>query len=318
LVTNGWKEFMNLMKRLLPKLVMLKKWHQQGILMILRRHWVALIGVAAAITAFWATQQYAQDRVNAERDKMLPRGGLVEVLVAARELQPGERLSAENLAVRQIPREWALSDSVSPSEFELLDQAILVHRLTAGSPVMQAHLQMASSNDQPTVRLEAGYRAISIPVDEVSSVGGFIRPGDRVDLWAPTPMVSSDSNAEALAMMTSNTPGAHRPARLIASNLKVIATGQRLEGQVANANANLNGNLNGNAQESFSYASLTLAVPASIAAIVLGEQLQGRLSIALRGPPLATATVTSVLTNHRYGIAPPVEILIGGIEGEAP
>lgn len=299
---------MNSTNKLLQRLTDLRHWRLQNILLLFRRHWAALIGIVAAIFAFTATQQYAQDQVTAEREKILPRGGLAEVLVAARELQVGEKLSAENLAVRQIPREWALSDSLSPSDFELVDQATLAHRLTAGSPVMQAHLQRAASTEPPTVRLEAGYRAISIPVDEVSSVGGFIRPGDRVDLWAPTPMVSPDNNAEALAMITAKAPGVHRPARLIAANLKVIATGQRLEGHVDQTTA----------QEGFSYASLTLAVPASIAAIVLGEQLQGRLSIALRGPQLATAAVTTNTTKHRYGIAPPVEILIGGIEGETP
>jgi pilus assembly protein CpaB len=309
LVIHLKRALMTLKTQISARLAAFNQLRQHNIMYLLARYWVTILGVAAAVFAFWATQQYAQDQVNAERQKLLPRGGLIEVLVAARDLQDGEKISAENLAIREIPRQWALADAVSPQEFDSVDQSVLARQVISGTPILRSHLQQESPVALQTVWLEAGYRAISIPVDEVSSVGGFIRPGDRVDLWAPSAAVVAGENTRETMMTIPTKPASlDRPARLIAANLRVIATGQRMEGHTQDTNR----------PEAFTYGSLTLAVPASIAAVVLGEQLQGRLSIALRGPQLATAAVSRSTTEQRYNIATPIEILVGGIEGDTP
>ena len=272
---------------------------------VLAQHWATVTGIVVAIFAFWATQQYAQEQVSAEREKWLPEGGLVEILVAARDLQSGETISVQSLALREIPRQWAFADSLTAADVDLVDQAVLNTTLKSGAPITQAHLRKAVVKTQ-LLDLPAGFRAISLSVDEVSSVGGLIQPGDRVDLWipvAPSPPVDSSS---AILTMSAETVEPSKPAKMIAENLRVLATGQRTEKPAQQAGDPAH----------FSYGSLTLAVPESIAATVLGGQLNGRLSIALRGlPPIAARPVS---TPNPPLQPPPVEILVGGLQGQTP
>ena len=295
---------------------------KMGLRNVLSKHWIVLAGLGLAGFAFWSTQQYAQEQVQAERARLLPQGGLAEVLVAARDLFAGEKLSAETLAVRQVPSQWILPDSLGPADFDAVNQVLIASSLKAGHPLTMTHLRQLTAA-KSSLQLEPGFRAISIPVDEVSSIGGLIQPGDRIDLWASIAPVASVTSADSSAMLVSlpaERTSVVWPARLLAENLRVIATGQRTE-RAANGPAVNSGMTAPN--PSFSpYSSLTLAVPAAIAAAVLGGQSQGRISIALRSEQdqksNSKRTGKKIKTHTPPAPPPPVEILMGGIEGGTP
>lgn len=270
---------------------------------LLRRHWTVGLGVIAALFAFWATQRYAEDQVALERDRMLPRGGLVEVLVASRDLAVGDRTSAETVAVRQIPRDWLLPNALHPVDFDSVNQLAVNKSVKAGHPITLDLLRQGASVNS-ALQLEPGYRAVSISVDEVSSVGGLIQPGDRVDLWGVAASPTSVDTGSIQSLGTDRM-GHTRQAKLVAENLMVIATGQRTErtaGSAAVSTPSL-------------YGSITLAVPASIAAYVLGGQFQGRLGIALRSASDVALSHVRTNVSSRAQAAGPVEILVGGLEG---
>ncbi len=268
----------------------------------LRRYWMILAGIAAALFAFFATQQYAKDQVSAERERLLPKGGFVEVLVAARGLAAGEKISAETIAIRQVPREWMPPSALRPHEFDAVNQSALSRAVEAGNPLTLEHLRQTKAAHS-AVTLERGYRAVSIAVDEVSSVGGLIQPGDRVDLWG-TALSQGAGDSTQILQIQAEAPKGSRPAKLVAENLRVIATGQKTE--------RAEGTLNSEAIAA--YSSVTLAVPAAVAAAVLGGQFQGRLGIALRAPADSTSRGSTRKASAKLQELP-VEILIGGING---
>jgi pilus assembly protein CpaB len=270
--------------------------------LMLRRYWMVLAGVCVAAFAFLATQQYAHEKVLAERERVLPKGGFVEVLVAARNLGAGESVTAETIAVRQVPKEWMPSNALRPHEFDSVNQTALSRALDAGSPLTLEYLRQ-SKTSQNSLSLEPGYRAISIAVDEVSSVGGLIQPGDRVDLWG-TALIGAGGDMSQIIQVAQDTAKGSTPAKLVAENLRVIATGQKTERADAEGRLEL----------AAAYSSITLAVPSPVAAAVLGGQFQGRLGIALRSP----ADSISRNVKRRASAKPqelPVEILIGGVDG---
>jgi len=83
--------------------------------------------------------------------------------------------------------------------------------LRAGDPIVES--QIATINEAAlATRLREGTRAVTVPVDEVSSQAGLVRPGDRVDLML----------AEQLD------EGADRCVRVkpLLESLTVLATGQ--------------------------------------------------------------------------------------------
>jgi pilus assembly protein CpaB len=280
---------------------------------IIRRHWVTVLGLVAACVAFGATQQYAERQVEIERQRMLPAGGVAEVLVAARDLRAGELMTPLTVAVRSVPREWIPHDSLGPGDFDTIAQRPLMSSLRSGVPVTTAHLRTVKV-DPTVLQVDPGHRAISIAVDEVSSISGLIRPGDRIDLWgSPVPPLNSEPGGPV--SITADRASAHRSARLVAENLRVVATGGRTQRDDLRLDEK-SGHPDTAPQ---AYSSLTLSVPPTIASAVLGGQFQGRFAVALRSaiperaglarrsaqrPPLRT--IQDLL---------PVEILMGGLEG---
>ena len=278
--------------------------HRAVVLALVRRHWVVGVGLLTAVLAFWFTQQYAEQQVEQERLRMLPKGGMMEVLVASRDLAAGDVASPATIAVRRVPKEWVLPETLGPLDFDSVHQRPMAQSLRAGHPLTVTHLQKSAGPLSGLV-LGSGYRAISIPVDEVTSVGGLIQPGDRIDLWAaPLPSTPADTSSFTTVPLERSARG----ARLVAENLRVIATGMRTERAAANGASNAAGAMQG-------YGSVTVAVPASVAATVLGGQFQGRISLALRAPEEPVAVSRSGSRPGPTLSAAPVEILLGGIEG---
>lgn len=277
---------------------------------IIRRYWTVVLGFLAAVVAFWATQQYAENQVSAERDRLLPRGGFADVLVASRDLSVGELASPVTIAVRQVPREWVLPNTLTPNDFDAIVDQTFVSPVGAGNPLLAEHLRKAE-RQKFGFRIENGYRAVSISVDEVSSVGGLIQPGDFVDLWG-SPVPKSSRKSDPMVALGAESAATPQQARLIAENLRVLATGQNTTRRDASI-----GNVGSGSPINAAYSSITLAVPSKIATLVLGGQFQGRLGIALRS---GTEEPTSKIKNQRptrskSAPPPPIEILVGGIEG---
>lgn len=277
---------------------------------VFRRHWALGAAALAAVVAFLMTQHYATNKVLQERERLLPQGGLIEILVAARDLAAGDIVSPLTVAVRRMPQDWSLPNSMTPLDFDAIHQRPVIRPLRAGHPITTDHLRQ-SADDSGNFRLESGFRAVSISVDEVSSVGGLIQPGDRIDLWSSaTPLVAQPEGA-IISLTTERMP-AQPQARLIAENLLVLATGGKTERAATPVSAGPRAAAIGNA-----YSTLTLAVPAGIANLVLGGQLQGRIGVALRSSEVSASAAQNAVPGHRKFTSRngPVEILIGSTEG---
>jgi pilus assembly protein CpaB len=106
----------------------------------------------------------------------------VRVVVAARDLNIGTPLSAENLVLVDWPK-----GSVPKGAFhditEVKDRTV-ISRLWAGEPVMAVQLAAPGSGAGMVATITQGMRAMALRVDEVSGVGGFILPNTYVDVIA--------------------------------------------------------------------------------------------------------------------------------------
>lgn len=278
----------------------------------LHRHWVVGVAILAAMAAFFMTQHYAASKVLQERERLLPQGGLVEVLVAARDLSVGDVVSPLTVAVRRMPQDWSLPNSITPLDFDAIHQRPVIKSLKAGHPITADHLRQ-SHDGSAGVKLESGFRAVSIPVDEVSSVGGLIQPGDRIDLWSSAIAAANQSEGAIISLTAERAP-AQPQARLLAENLLVLATGAQTDRRTEPASSTARG-----AAANSTYSTLTLAVPAGVANLVLGGQLQGRMGVALRAPEISAGATRAASIGRRPEIPrnSPIEILIGSAEGAA-
>ena len=169
--------------------------------------WLVL-GVAIVIggLAALAARSYLSNRVADLEGRA--RGKNLSVVVAKIDLIKGSKLSTENVAVRPIPEEYAHSTAVLPDQFERIEGQVLVSNVKAGEMILWG---LVESKKPPTfsARVEAGHRAITVPVDEINSISGMLEPGDLIDL-----MVTLEKN------------GKKRTIPLLQS-VQIMATGQR-------------------------------------------------------------------------------------------
>lgn len=111
------------------------------------------------------------------------KGKTVSVVVAKQDLMKGAKLSAENVAVRPVPQDYAHSVAVTPDQFERIEGQALAYPVKSGEMILWGLLE---TKKVPTfsARVEAGHRAITVPVDEINSISGMLEPGDIIDLMA--------------------------------------------------------------------------------------------------------------------------------------
>jgi len=171
------------------------------------RTW-ALLLVALTIggLAAMSARSYLNRQMQAIEDSA--KGKTVTVIVAKSDIPKGELLSAENMALRPIPAEFAHSVALSPEDFERVDGQRLAYPVKSGEMILWGLMETARV---PTfsANVAAGRRAMTVPVDEINSISGMLEPGDTVDLLATV-----DRNGKKLTFP-------------VMQSVTVMATGQR-------------------------------------------------------------------------------------------
>lgn len=179
---------------------------------------IILVGAVliAGVTAFFARSMFAGAAVSTATAAPAPEIG-TEVLVAVKPLPIGTIVTAEHFAFRPWPKDMVEKAYFLKSE---TDPATLVgkvvrHTVTAGQPVTQGALVGPGESGFLAAALGPGMRAVTVHISDTSSVGGFIFPGDRVDL-----------------LLTQEVPGegtALRVAETVMRNLRVLAIDQNAD-----------------------------------------------------------------------------------------
>jgi pilus assembly protein CpaB len=123
------------------------------------------------------------------------------VVVATRSIRAGTLLSAADLAVRGVQTPPAKA-------YRTVQDAVGKMAMTdiqPGTPIQPNQLL----TDTLAALLRPGERAVAVLIDEVIGVGGFVKPGDRVDVLAYVP-ANPQSRTQAFAQV------AVRDARVLA------------------------------------------------------------------------------------------------------
>jgi len=111
--------------------------------------------------------------------------GMTPVVVAAAPIERGALLKPEMLKVASYSR-----DSVPPGAFSSIDQVIVagqppkvaMRELVLNEPVLGAKISGPGAKSNLAGFLAPGMRAVGLRSSDVAGVGGFVLPGDRVDV----------------------------------------------------------------------------------------------------------------------------------------
>lgn len=138
--------------------------------------------------------------------------GTTRVVVAVRDLTAGSIVNGADVKTVAWPTA-SVSDAYARSEAEVVGRG-LTEPVSADEPVMKSKLADESQGGGLGIVIPKGMRALSVNVDEVIGVAGFVQPGSRVDVLVTLNPTSERSDARS---------------KVVLQNVVALATGQATE-----------------------------------------------------------------------------------------
>lgn len=114
------------------------------------------------------------------KGKGQPAIKMIEVIVAKSNIPARTAITAAMLEKREIPQQVTLPDVVTKEEDAV--GAVAKESILAGETVVKGRLWPKDGRPGLTFVIPPGRRAVTIKVDEVIGVAGFVKPGDYVDV----------------------------------------------------------------------------------------------------------------------------------------
>ncbi len=201
------------------------------------------LGAFASAMAYRTLQSHiANGRVSTE-----------DVVVATTDIAVGTRIQDKDVRVVQIP-----TDAVPPGSVRQTKRVVgrgVVLPIVRGEFILPGKLAAENAGSGLPSMIPPGMRAVSVRVNDTSSVAGFVLPGTRVDV-----------------LMTGNPTGSGESQTItVLKNVAVLANGQKLDRNL----------LSGEAQTA---PVITLLVSPDDAQRLALATNQGRIQLALRNP----------------------------------
>ena len=161
-----------------------------------------VLGIFASVFVYRQFQQASAPR---------PVVAMQRIVVAAEPLKLGTRLDASN--VRTIP--WPQGQPVA-GMFTRVDDVVnraVITSVAENEPILDSKLASLQSGAGLAATIPEGMRAMSVAVNDVVGVAGFVTPGTMVDVLVTGTLSGSGGNI----------------TRTILENVRVLAAGQKVE-----------------------------------------------------------------------------------------
>jgi pilus assembly protein CpaB len=175
-----------------------------------------------------------------------------DVIVAADDIQVGARIEEHDVRIVKYPAS-ALPGGTYSARSKVMGRGVILP-IAKGEFILPSKLAPENAGSGLPSLIPPGMRAVSVRVNEVVSVAGFVGPGTRVDI-----------------LLTGTPNGSSEPqTTTVLQNVAVIAAGQRLERNAA-----------GDAQNT---PVITLLVSPDDAERLTLASAEGHIQLALRNP----------------------------------
>jgi pilus assembly protein CpaB len=149
---------------------------------------------------------------------------MIEVLVASQTVSVGEAVSDTNFKWQEWPKDSVFAGAIIRDGKKSVTESAkgkLRRDLNAGEPLLKASLTASGNGNVLAAAMEPGMRAMAIKVSAESMVGGFISPGDKVDVILSYQIRLNGDEAESAA----NKVDKHA-SQTILENVNVLAIDQ--------------------------------------------------------------------------------------------
>lgn len=191
-----------------------------------------MIGIAAVVggMSIFAANIWIRSAADARVAEMKPapeprkpQATFDTIVVAKVPLRYGTELERSQLA--EIP--WSRK-SLPEGAFGSIDAAlskgsrVVLSAIGANEPVLLSKLSGPDGRATLSNRLTPGMRAVTIRTDEIAGVGGFVTPGDRVDVV----LTRDVGEVDEVSANASGAAGSTIATEIVVSNARVLSVGQ--------------------------------------------------------------------------------------------
>jgi|ERR1041385_7297377 len=143
------------------------------------------------------------------------KSNLNDVVVAKVDIPVGSRIIPEQLMIAQFPSEVTPEGALSKIDDRLIGR-VVVTSLSPRDPVTEVKLAPIGAAGGLSSMIPEGYRAMTVAVNDVVGVSGFIMPGTLVDIVVVI-QPPKGSNSEDMI------------SKIVLQNIKVLASGQNID-----------------------------------------------------------------------------------------
>ncbi len=218
------------------------------------RRWQLLLGVGLGVLAVIFINFYLQSL-----KKSLYQGmEFSDVIVASQDLTAGTIITDKNLEVTPYPKKYIHPNTMYSRDMKLILGQRILGDVSKGQPILITDVggELKPGGEFATT-IRKDDRAVTLIVDEATSLSGLIRPNDHVDIL----VTLRERTREGTGMTTIT----------LLQNVTVIAVGAAF-GRA------------GSGQGRMAYNTVTVSVSPEEAEILVFVQEQGKISLALRNP----------------------------------
>ncbi|SEK23995.1 pilus assembly protein CpaB [Roseovarius azorensis] len=249
---------------------------------------VLMFGLGLAGFAVYMAKSYIegyQAQLEEERKQRAPNIETVDIYVATRALKYGEPLGPEAVRLTAFPKD-SLPEGVFTKSEQLFSKGEAVPRtvlrgIETNEAILAVKVTEPGEEAGITSQLKRGERAFAIKVDVTSGVSGFLRPGDRVDVYWTGSVGGNNLRTEG------NSTG--EVTKLIDTGVRLIAIDQVANTEMA---------------EAVIARTVTVAASPQQVAALAQAQSTGRLSLSLVGAMDDSVSEEIEIDQHRLlGIA---------------
>lgn len=209
----------------------------------MRTNTIITLGASAAfgIMAVFLARGFINDAVEDEFRQVKPVNveaaaapmDTVAVLVANRDMAFGEALSRASVRFVDYPADAVPTGAFTDLSdmFETGSERFTLASLSYNEPILARKITGQDGKASLSARIRPGYRAVSVRVDDVTGVSGFIVPGDIVDV------IYTREPSSAASSRSRNTSAAVRyVSDIILQNVSVLAVDQNQSDRDASPN----------------------------------------------------------------------------------
>jgi|GEM_PF-3310897 len=195
----------------------------------------------AALAAMWLMRSAIESRANvptpvamAAAPAIQPAPSVeapktVDILVAAQDIPIGRKLSASDIKWQPFPAESTSPYFYTKQEDENAIENVVGSAaralIRAGEPLSTEKVVDLQGSGVMASLLRRGMRAVAVPISDITGAGGFILPGDFVDLLLTRQITVEEFNpttGEIDRMVT------HNQTDTVMATVRVLAIDQRL------------------------------------------------------------------------------------------